>query len=310
MEMRARGLGLRAALSGGRASVIVVLCILPALADAQPATRRVFVDAILASGGAVQDLKPADFQISEGGEPREVSSATLVRRPARIVLIVDAGDAIRQPIGQIRTALATFLEAIDAQHEMMFVTVAGTPQVRVRPTADRAPMIKAAKDLFGTSGASQMHRTIDDIFHRFAQTTDHRPVFVVVTAEAFESTQNINPQEIKHVADHFMARGGTLHGVRLNIPLTGQVFREGNLTDLPVTLMVARDTGGAYTSTSANGLLEVLQRLAGVINDAHESAGMVYQVEYSGTAAKGKKPVAPVVRVNRQGVELKVISAP
>jgi hypothetical protein len=190
------------------------------------------------------------------------------------------------------------------------VNVAGTPQVRVRPTTERAEIIKAAKDLFGTTGASQMHRTVDDIFHRFGQTTDHRPVFVVVTAEGFESTQNINPQEIKHVSDHFISRGGTLHGVRLNIPLTGQTFRGGNLTELPVTLMVARDTGGAYTSTSASGLLEVLQRLAAVINDAHEAAGMIYQVEYATPAAKNKKPVAPVVRVNRPGVELKVISAP
>ena len=180
----------------------------PALA--QPPTRRVFVEATHASGGAVVDLKPADFQITEGGETREVSSATLTRRPARIVLIVDATEAIRQPIGQIRTALATFLEAIDAQHEMMFVTVAGTPQIRVQPTADRAAMVKIARDFFGTSGANTMHRTIDDIFHRFGQTTDHRPVFVVVTAEPFESTANINPQQIKHLADHFISRGGTL----------------------------------------------------------------------------------------------------
>ena len=291
-------------------ALVLGVALLPLPAFAQPSTRRVFVDVIATSGGAVQDLKTADFQISEGTETREVTSATLTRRPTRIVLIVDATDAIRQPIGQIRTALTTFLETIEAQHEMMFVTVAGTPQVRVRPTTERAEMIKAARDLFGTSGASQMHRTIDDIFHRFGQTTDHRPVFVVVTAEGFESTQNINPQEIKHVGDHFIGRGGTLHAVRLNIPLRGTTFRGGNLTEMPVTLMVARDTGGAFTDTSPNGLLEVLQRLAGVINDAHESAGMVYQVEYASLPGKGKKPVAPVVRVNRQGVELKVISAP
>ncbi len=291
-------------------AVVIVWTLVLEHSHAQPSSRRVFVDVAAASGGAVLDLKPTDFQITEGGETREVASATLVRRPARIVLIVDATEAIRQPIGQIRTALATFLETIDAQHEMMFVTVAGTPQVRVRPTTDRAPMIKTARELFGTSGASQMHRTIDDIFHRFGQTTDHRPVFVVVTAEGFESTQNINPQEIKHLADHFISRGGTLHGIRLNTPLIGKSFRGGNLTEMPVTLMVARDTGGAFTDTSAAGLLEVLQRLAAVINDAHESAGMIYQVEYASAAVKGKKPVAPVVRVNRDGAQLKVISAP
>jgi hypothetical protein len=140
-------------------SAIVFLCVLPVLARAQPSTRRVFVDATASSGGAVLDLKAADLQISEGGEPREVASATLVRRPLRIVLMVDASEAVRQPIGQIRTALTTLLEAIDPQHEMMFVTIAGTPQVRVQPTTDRSALIKVARSMFGTSGANTMHVT-------------------------------------------------------------------------------------------------------------------------------------------------------
>ena len=284
--------------------------LLPEVVLAQPVPRRAFVDATHASGGAVLDLKPADFRVTEAGELREVSSATLTRRPLRIVLLVDTSDAIRQPIGQIRTAIATFIEALDAGHEMMFVTVAGTPQVRVQPTTDRAPMIKVAREIFGTTGANTMYRTVDDMFHRFGQTTGHRPVFAVVTAEGFESTQNINPQEIKHISDHFISRGGTLHGIRLIVPLTGQTFRGGALTELPVTQMVARDSGGAYTDTSPNGLLDVLQKLAGVINDSHASAAMVYQVEYTGAQIKGRKPAVPDVKVDREGIQLKVFASP
>jgi hypothetical protein len=189
-------------------------------------------------------------------------------RPVRIVLIIDSSEAIRQPIGMIRKALTAFVEGIDAQHEMMLVSVAGTPQIRVRPTLDRQQVLKSVNGIFGTSGSNVMHRTIDDLFHRFAQTAERRPIFVVVTAEGYESTQNVNPQEIAHVSKHFTDSGGTLHAVRLNVPTGAQAFRGGNLTDLPVSLMIARDTSGAYTSTSPNGLLEVLQRLATVINEA------------------------------------------
>ena len=113
----------------------------------------------------------------------------------------------------------------------------------------------------------------------------------MVTAEGFESTENINPQEIKHVVDHFISHGGTLHGIRLNTPLIGKMdpAAQGNLTEMPVTLMVARDTGGAFTDTSAAGVLEVLQRLAAVINDAHEAAGMIYQVEYASDSRQRQK---------------------
>jgi hypothetical protein len=290
-------------------ALLCVAFLLPVPAGGQPVTRRAFVDATHASGGAVLDLKPADFQITEAGAVCDVSSATLTQRPTRIVLMVDATDAVRQPIGQIRTAITTFLEAVDAENEMMFVTVAGTLQIRVAPTKDRAAMIKAARNLFGTSGASTMYRHVDDIFHRFGQTTGQRPVFVLVTAERYESTENINPQEIKHISDHFIARGGTLHSVRLR-PTTAQTLRGGNVTALPVTQIVARDTGGAYTDTSPAGLLETLQRLADVINSAHASAAMVYEVEYTGPQIKGRKPTVPDVRVDREGIQLKVFASP
>jgi hypothetical protein len=209
--------------------------------------------------------------------PALVIAASLLSVPAaaqsdarlvRIVLIVDSTEPIRQPIGTIRKALAAFVQDIDARHEMMLVTVAGTPQIRVRPTFDRQEVLKSVNGIFGTTGSNVMHRTIDDLFHRFAQPADRLPIFIVLTAEGFESTQNINPQEIAHVTNHFVDNGGTLHAVRLQVPTGASTFRGGNLTDLPVSLMIARDTRGAYTNISPNGLLDVLQRLASVINEA------------------------------------------
>ena len=89
-----------------------------------------------------------------------------------------------------------------------------------------------------------MNRVIDDLFYRFAH-TGRSPPGVVLTAEGYESTQNINPQEIAHVTNHFVENGGTLHAVRLNLPAGPQIVRGGQLTDLPVSLMIGRDTGGA-----------------------------------------------------------------
>ena len=135
-------------------------------------------------------------------------------------------------------------------------------------------------------------------------------MFVVLTTEGFESTQNINPQQITHVTDHFISRGGTLHAVRLNVPMAAQTFRGGNLTEMPVSLMIARDTGGAFTNISPNGLLEVMERLAAVINEAHTNSPPVYQIEFAGAPLKGKQPPAPQVRVLREGLRLSVISTP
>ena len=189
-------------------------------------------------------------------------------RPLRIVLIVDSTEGIRQPIGMIRKALAGFVQDIDARHEMMLVTLAGTPQIRVRPTADRTQILKSVNGIFGTTGSNVMQRMIDDLFHRFAQPAERTPIFVVVTTEGFESTQNVNPQELAHVANHFVEHGGTLHAIRLLVATGASTFRGGNLMDLPVSLVIARDTKGMFTNISPNGLNDVLQRLSMIINEA------------------------------------------
>ena len=144
----------------------------------------------------------------------------------------------------------------------MLVSVAGTPQIRVRPTLDRPQVVKSINGIFGTSGANVMYRVVDDLFHRFAQPADRRPVFVVVTAEGFESTQNTTPADYARDQSFPQARWNTARRAGLDVPTGAQSFRGGNLTELPVSLMIGRDTGGAFTNISPNGLLEVMQRLA------------------------------------------------
>lgn len=290
--------------------LVTAATLLPAAAFAQTTTRHLFADVTRPSGAAEVDLRAEDFEVTDSGERREIVSAKMTRRPVRLVLVVDATDGIRQPVGLVRAALAAFVNAIDPLVEMMLITVAGTPQVRVRPTLAREPIVKSVANIFGTGGANTMHRVIDDLFHRFAQTTEHRPVFVVITTEGFESTQNINPQQITHITDHFMSRGGTLHAVRLNVPMTAQTFRGGNLTEMPVSLMIARDTGGAFTNISPIGLLEVMERVAVVINDAYTSSPPVYHIEFASAPARPRQLSAPQVRVLREGLRLSVISTP
>jgi hypothetical protein len=69
-------------------------------------------------------------------------------------------------------------------------------------------------------------------------------------------------------------------------------------------------TDGAYTNISPNGLQEVLDRLAAVINQAHENTPQNYEVQYSTAVANGRRPAAPEVRVLREGIRVTAIAAP
>ena len=291
-------------------ALILLASLLPAAASAQ-STRRVFVDATTDSGATVTDLRAEEFEIREGGERREISAVSTARRPMRLILMVDSGEGIRQPIGQVRRALTGFLETVDPQHEMMLITISGTMQVRVQPTLERKPLVDQVDRLFGTSGVNPMHRIIDEVSRRFAQTTDRRAVIVVVTAEGFASAQQVNPKDIARIGDEIRKRGGVLHAVRLLVPasLLSTIPPGEAPTELPVSTMVSRGTGGIYRDISVAGLAEVLQSLATEINRAHERTPLSYQVEYASAPVKGKKPSAPEVRVTREGVRLSVVSS-
>jgi hypothetical protein len=288
-------------------ALLVVAWLLPQIAAAQTPA-RVFVEATTDSAAAVADLRAEELEVREGGERREVSALTPARRPMRLILLVDAGEAIRQPIGQIRKALTGFLQAVDPQHEAMLVTLSGTLQVRVPPTTTRQKLIDSANEVFGTSGATPMYRAIEESFRRFGQTTMNRPVVVVVTAEGFMSTQQINPQQITRIADDVRKRGGVVHTVRMLAPVISAIPAGEQATELPVSMMIARGTGGTLRETSPAGLADVLQQLAVAINQAHERTPMGYQVDYASAPVKGKKPAAPEVRATREGVRLAVFA--
>src|SRR5688572_17719831 len=74
-------------------SLVAAAALTPAVVSVQSATRHVFVDVTRPSGAAEVDLRVEDFEVTEGGEPREIVSAMMARRPAP------------QPIGLVLTAL-------------------------------------------------------------------------------------------------------------------------------------------------------------------------------------------------------------
>jgi hypothetical protein len=64
------------------------------------------------------------------------------------------------------------------------------------------------------------------------------------------------------------------------------------------------------SDVSSNGPLEVMERLAAVINEAYTNSPPVYQIEFAGAPLTGTQPTAPQVRVLREGLRLSVISTP
>jgi hypothetical protein len=150
-----------------------------------------------------------------------------------------------------------------------------------------------------TQAITEPNRLVRTALIRFINAVDPQIEMMLVTVGGTPQLRvppTLERQAIvKSVADIF-SRGGTLHAIRLTTPTGEQAFREGHFTELHAT------------STSPDGLLEVMAQLATVVNAAYRSSTPGYEIEFAGPPAKGTPPAAPHVRVLRDGLSVNVIS--
>src|SRR4026208_2405664 len=103
-------------------------------------TRLVYISAVDEAETAVLNLTNADFRITENGLQREVTAATLVNGPMRIVLLVDSSTPVGPMLNNFRTALNAFIDELPEEEEVVFVSSGGQIRVRTQPGTDRVKL--------------------------------------------------------------------------------------------------------------------------------------------------------------------------
>jgi hypothetical protein len=84
-------------------------------------TRLVYISAVDEAESAVLNLTNADFRITENGLQREVTRATLLNGPMRIVLLVDSSTQVGPMLNNFRTALNAFIDELPEEEEVVRV---------------------------------------------------------------------------------------------------------------------------------------------------------------------------------------------
>ena len=108
-----------------------------------------------ASGAAVTSLGPSDFQMSKDGAPQRISRVIYSGNPKRILLLVDTGDGLSSAvINPLRKGLATFINSLPADAEVVLATMGGQLHVRVEPTTDHEALARGIANIF-TEGATR-----------------------------------------------------------------------------------------------------------------------------------------------------------
>ena len=294
--MRLRGLSLLTC-------SLVVIAAAPAQkrAPAVGHARHVFVSVTETSGAPVLNLTAADFEVNEGGRLRSVLNAGLATTPMRIAIFVDTSDGTANAINQIRQGLFGFLNALPAETEVMFITTGRQVRVRLQPTTDRKKALDFAAGLFSDGGASPLRDALLEVDSRyFKKLENRRPVFLIVTGDAAESSAPANETPFNKWLNDLPARGIAAHAFALK-------YRGGGFPDL-VAEHVVQTAGGRFDyMNTANILPDKLKALGELIANGAKEMSHWYEVEFE-TNSDGAPPVE--IGVARSGVTIRVSYRP
>lgn len=159
------------------------------------APHSIFVTILDARGTPLRDLAPADFIVREGGQPREVATATLATDPLAIALVIDTSKpqiGRDLPIRDIRAGLTAFVQAIYAANPASTISlmdISGAAVKTVSDTSKPDQMLKAVSRVVTSQRSSGvLLEGLTDTGKDLAKAKTPRRAIVVLSFDAPEAS--------------------------------------------------------------------------------------------------------------------------
>lgn len=212
--------------------------------------RTVYVSALDKDGVPVPDLSAADFDVKEGGKPREVTGVKRTTTPIRMAVIVADGGR-----GGFQQGMVSLLQKLQGPTEMSLVSVIEQPDRIVDYTADVDALVEGIQKLGARSNRKSSGQLMDAIVEavKTLPKPGFRPVLLVMRSQGGAA----NPTRSEVVLTAIRKAG-----IRLYV-LAPRGAAGGAGGDLEVVLNDgSKETGGRYDEISAPTLGAVADRLA------------------------------------------------
>ena len=108
----------------------------------QGQTFQFIVSATDANGEPVADLKPEEVVFAEKAGKGTISKVEPFALPVKVTIAIDNGQDSALALANYRNGLKGFVEAFPTNTEMTIITTSPQPRMVVRPTTDRAQILR------------------------------------------------------------------------------------------------------------------------------------------------------------------------
>jgi hypothetical protein len=243
----------------------------------QPNQLQVFISAVDATGTPVTDLRADEIAMTENGAAGKVVSLERHNLPIKLTITVDNGRESVSALAALRTGLTGLVEALPQDVEVTLITTAPQPAMVVRPTTDRAQIVRGISR-FGVEPDDSAR--FSDALVEYAGRLDkdfkdkklnYAPVLVMVSTSAPESS-SLQRDTIEKGLKILLSRGA-----RVSVAMTTTKPTDADSIDnlkngrqALIAAPIVKASGGRFeTLVAFNGLTTLLPEWGKEIAASH-----------------------------------------
>jgi hypothetical protein len=284
---------------------LAVLAAAPGLHAQQQQQLQVFASIVDANGVAPKVLDPADVRVLENQvELKVLKVESVTEWPTKLQVLLDNGVGLgSENLIHLRNGLRGLLEAIPEGVEVSVYTTAPNPRPLVRPTTDKAAMLKGVDLLAPDSGAGRFIESLNEATQRIERDkTSHFPMIISVGSSAGD--RNVLDRDVERVFQRVQTKPMTVHVAMVSAP---QRAASGGGNQIEVGIQVSKATGGRYESIAAPVRLATLMPEMGA-QVAASSKKQGTQFRITAERANASAPLAGVSLGTRSGLKVAGLS--
>jgi hypothetical protein len=270
-----------------------------------------FIIAAEPTGAPITDLKPEEVTMSENGMPAKVLKVEPYPVPVRLTITVDNGPDSPESIAHMRTGLTAMVEALPPDVEVTLVSTAPQPRMVVRPTKDRAEILRGVNRFSPES--SERPRFTDALVewaqrlekdYKSRKVADFVPVGVMLSTTANEQSA-YQVREIEQAMGFLAARKARVFvtifsGKQNNVTAIGDLDTNRQaLIAIPLT----KATNGRFETLAASSrLATLLPEFGQTIANLHQKHANQMRVTVQRPDGISGNLQNPDIRITRPGV--------
>ena len=293
------------------APIVAVSMAVPAVLIGQgqfPPTIDFIVAATDKAGNPVTDLKPEEVILTEKVGKGEVVKFEPFKLPVKVTIAIDNGNQSSEAIPHYRIGLKGFVEAFPEDVEMSIYTTSPQPRAVVRPTTDRAAILRGVNGFAPESEAPRFTDALVEFSQRLDKESKDKsvkpyiPVLVMVSTASSESS-SYQPPEVNRWVNALVARHARLF-VTVNSTRSGDAAATANMNtnrQAIIAIPTTKALNGRYESIAIfNRLQTLLPEYGKEIADYHKRLTSQYFVTVK---RAGTGPVEGVqIELAREGL--------